>query len=81
MLGRGLRMTYVILRPRLECMLKVPINLFRYQVMNLQALTLEETDTALVLLCPVRAPNVYVDHTLRFRSSDQLFVCLSQNRG
>ncbi len=35
----------------------------------------EEADTALALLCPVRALRIYVDHTQSIRSSEQLFVC------
>ncbi len=48
---------------------------FRDQVVNLQALALEEADPALALLRPVRALRIYVDHTRSFSSSEQLFVC------
>jgi len=54
---------------------KVPTTPFRDQVVNLQALPLEEADPALALLCPVRALRAYVDRTRCFRTSDQLFVC------
>ncbi len=50
---------------------KVPTTPFCDQVVNLQALPLEEADPALALLCPIRA----LDHTRSFRSSEQLFVC------
>ncbi|KAI2646090.1 Sentrin-specific protease 2 [Labeo rohita] len=54
---------------------KVPTAPFRDQVVNLQALPLEEADPALSLLCPVRALRTYVDCTRSFRRSEQLFVC------
>ncbi len=63
------------LRPRPGYVLKVPTTLFRDQVVNLQALPLEEADPALALLCPVRALRQYVDRTQSFRTSEQLFVC------
>ncbi len=43
------------LRPRPGYVPKVPTTPFRDQVVNLQALPLEEADPALALLCPVRA--------------------------
>ncbi|XDV11895.1 hypothetical protein PO909_000690 [Leuciscus waleckii] len=67
--------SHVILRPRLGYVPKVPTTPFRDQVVNLQALPLEEADPALALLCPVRALRAYVDRTRCFRTSDQLFVC------
>ncbi len=45
------------------------------QVVSLQALTPDEADPTLALLCPVRALRCYVDMTQSFRTSDQLFVC------
>ena len=65
----------VILRPRPGYVPKVPTTPFKDQVVNLQALPLEEADPALALLCPVRALRCYVDRTQSFRTSDQLFVC------
>jgi len=53
----------------------VPTTPFRDQVVNLQALPLEEADPALALHCPVRALRQCVDRTQRFRTSKQLFVC------
>ena len=67
--------SHVILRPRPGYVPKVPTTPFRDQVVNLQALPLEEADPALALLCPVRALHTYVDRTQCFRTSDQLFVC------
>ncbi len=63
------------LRPRPGYVPKVHITPFRDQVVNLQALPLEEADPALALLCPVRALRQYVDRTQSFRTSEQLFVC------
>ncbi len=64
------------LRPRLSYMPKVPTTPFWDQVVNLQALPLEETDPALALICPVPALRQYVDRTKSFRTSEQLFVLL-----
>ncbi len=63
------------LRPRPGYVPKVPTTPFRDQVVNLQALPLEEADPALDLLCPVRALRQYVNGTQSFRTSEQLFVC------
>ncbi|KAG1925191.1 zinc finger BED domain-containing protein [Pimephales promelas] len=63
--------SHVILRPRPGYVPKVPTTPFRDQVVNLQALPLEEADPALALLCPVRALRTYVDRTWCFRTSDQ----------
>ncbi len=49
------------LRPRPSYVPKVPTTPFRDQVLNLQALPLEEADPALALLCPVRALSVTED--------------------
>ncbi|KAI2646019.1 ORF V: Enzymatic polyprotein [Labeo rohita] len=67
--------SHVTLRPRPGYVPKVPTTPFRDQVVNLQALPLEEADPALSLLCPVRALRTYVDRTRSFRRSEQLFVC------
>ncbi|KAL0195045.1 hypothetical protein M9458_008617, partial [Cirrhinus mrigala] len=70
------------LRPRPGYVPKVPTTPFRDQVVNLQALPLEEADTALGLLCPVHALRIYVDRTRSFRRSEQLFVCFGgQQKG
>ncbi len=63
------------LRPQPGYVPKVPTTPFRDQVVNLQALPLEEADPALALLCPVRALRQYTDRTQSFRTSEQLFVC------
>ncbi len=63
------------LRPRPSYVPKVPSNPFWDQVVNLQALPLEEAAPALALLCPVRALRQYMDRTQSFRTSEQLFVC------
>ncbi|PTA42302.1 hypothetical protein C8054_31445 [Micromonospora sp. RP3T] len=74
--------SHVILRPRPGYVPKVPTTPFRDQVVNLQALPLEEADPALALLCPVRALRVYVDRTRSFSRSEQLFVCFGgQQKG
>ena len=72
--------SHVILRPRPGYVPKVPTTPFKDQVVNLQALPLEEADPALALLCPVRALRAYVDMTQCFRTSDQLFVCYGGER-
>jgi len=46
--------SHLILRPRSGCVPKVLTTPFRDQVVNLQALPLEEADPALALFCPVR---------------------------
>ncbi len=71
----GLADSSTTLRPRPGYVPKVPTTPFRDQVVNLQALPLEEADPALALLCPVRALRQYVDRTQSFRTSEQLFVC------
>ncbi len=65
----------VTLRPQPGYVPKVPTTPFRDQVVNLQALPLEEAYPALALLCPVRALRQYVDRIQIFRTSEQLFVC------
>ncbi|KAL0189928.1 hypothetical protein M9458_017027, partial [Cirrhinus mrigala] len=78
----GLADSHVILRPRPGYVPKVPTTPFRDQVVNLQALPLEEADPALALLCPVRALRIHVDRTRSFRCSEQLFVCFGgQQKG
>ncbi len=67
--------SHVVLRPRPGYVPKVPPTPFRDQVVNLQALPLEEADPALALLCPVRALRIYVTRTRSVRSYEQLFVC------
>ncbi|KAL0146507.1 hypothetical protein M9458_058138 [Cirrhinus mrigala] len=74
--------SHVILRPRPGYVPKVPTTPFRDQVVNLQALPLEEADPASALLCPVRALRIYVDRTRHFRRAEQLFVCFGgQQKG
>ncbi len=63
------------LRPRAGYVPKVPTTPFRDQVVNLQALPLEEAERALALLCLVHALRQYVDITQSFGTSEQLFVC------
>ncbi len=63
------------LRPWPGYVPKVPTTPFRNQVVNLQALPLEEADPALALICPVHVLRQYVDRTQSFRTSEQLFVC------
>ncbi len=66
---------HVVLSTRPGYVPKVPTTPFRDQVLSLQALSLEEADPALALLCPVRALRLYTDRTQSLRTSDQLFVC------
>ncbi|KAI2667306.1 ORF V: Enzymatic polyprotein [Labeo rohita] len=74
--------SHVILRPRPGYVPKVPTTPFRDQVVNLQALPLEEADPASALLCPVRVLRIYVDRTRHFRRTEQLFVCFGgQQKG
>ncbi len=53
--------SHVVLRPRPGYVPKVPTTPFCDQVVNLQALSSEEADPALALLCPVRALGIYVE--------------------
>ncbi len=69
--------SHVVLRPWPGYVPKVPTTPFRDQVVNLQSLPSDEAVPALVLLCPVRALHIYGDRTRNFRSSEQLFVCIS----
>ncbi|XDV37913.1 hypothetical protein PO909_007437 [Leuciscus waleckii] len=71
---------HVVLRPRPGYVPKVPTTPFRDQVVNLQALPLEEADPALALLCPVRALRMYVDRTRSIRTSDQLLSVTEASR-
>ncbi|KAL0149356.1 hypothetical protein M9458_055394, partial [Cirrhinus mrigala] len=74
--------SHVILRPRPGYVPKVPTTPFRDQVVNLQALPLEEADPASALLCPVRSLRIYMDRTRHFRCTEQLFVCFGgQQKG
>ncbi|XDV15265.1 hypothetical protein PO909_015389 [Leuciscus waleckii] len=57
--------SHVILRLRPGYVPKVPTTPFRDQVVNLQALPSEEADSALALLCPVRALRAYVDRAYK----------------
>ncbi len=56
------------LRPRPGYMPKVPTTPFRDQVVNLQALPLEEADPALAFICPVHALWQYEDRTPQDRA-------------
>lgn len=58
--------SYVFLRHKTGYVPKFPTIPFRDQLVNLQALPLEEIQ--------IQALYIYVDRTLSFRSSDQLFV-------
>ncbi|KAI2653489.1 ORF V: Enzymatic polyprotein [Labeo rohita] len=67
--------SHVVLRPRPGYVPKVPTTPFRDQVVTLQALSSQEDDPNLTLLCPVRALRIYIERTQPFRRSEQLFVC------
>ncbi|KAI2652534.1 hypothetical protein H4Q32_005770 [Labeo rohita] len=67
--------SHVVLRPRPGYVPKVPTTPFRDQVVTLQAISSQEDDPNLTLLCPVRALRIYMERTQPFRRSEQLFVC------
>ncbi|KAL0196765.1 hypothetical protein M9458_005305, partial [Cirrhinus mrigala] len=67
--------SHVVLRPRPGYVPKVPTTPFRDQVVTLQAISSQEDDPNLILLCPVRALRIYMERTQPFRRSEQLFVC------
>ncbi|KAI2661120.1 ORF V: Enzymatic polyprotein [Labeo rohita] len=67
--------SHVVLRPRPGYVPKVPTTPFRDQVVTLQAISSQEDDPNLTLLCPVRALRIYLERTQPFRCSEQLFVC------
>ncbi|KAL0150120.1 hypothetical protein M9458_054547 [Cirrhinus mrigala] len=58
--------SHVVLRPRPGYVPKIR---------TLQALSSQEDDPNLTLLCPVRALRIYMERTQPFRRSEQLFVC------
>ncbi|KAI2657489.1 Transposon Ty3-G Gag-Pol polyprotein [Labeo rohita] len=61
--------SHVVLRPRLGYVPKVPTTPFRDQVLTLQAISSQEDDPNLTLLCPVRALRIYMEGTQPFRRS------------
>ncbi len=65
----------VVLKPRHGYIPKVLFTPFRAQVITLSALPPSEEDQELILLCPVSALKVYIEHSALFRQSEQLFVC------
>ncbi|KAL0199156.1 hypothetical protein M9458_007696, partial [Cirrhinus mrigala] len=67
--------SHVVLRPRPGYVPKIPTTPFRDQVVTLQAISSQEDDPNLTLLCPVRALRIYLEQTQPFRRSEQLFVC------
>ncbi|KAI2646122.1 G1/S-specific cyclin-E1 [Labeo rohita] len=58
--------------PRPRYMPKVPTTPFRDQVVTLQAISSQENDPNLTLLCPVCALRIYMERTQPFRRSEQL---------
>ncbi|KAL0149011.1 hypothetical protein M9458_055626 [Cirrhinus mrigala] len=52
-----------------------PFEPLQDQVVTLQALSSQEDDPNLTLLCPIRALHIYMERTQPFRRSEQLFVC------
>ncbi|KAL0149007.1 hypothetical protein M9458_055622 [Cirrhinus mrigala] len=52
-----------------------PFEPLQDQVVTLQALSSQEDDPNLTLLCPIRALRIYMERTQPFRRSEQLFVC------
>ncbi|KAL0149358.1 hypothetical protein M9458_055396, partial [Cirrhinus mrigala] len=67
--------SHVVLRPRPGYVPKVPTTPFRDQVVTLQAISSQEDDPNLTLLCPVCALRIYMERTQPLRRSEQLFVC------
>ncbi|KAI2644807.1 ORF V: Enzymatic polyprotein [Labeo rohita] len=74
--------SHVVLRPRPGYAPKVPTTPFRDKVVTLQAISSQEGDPNLNLLCPFRALRIYLECTQPFRCSEQLFVCFrGQQKG
>ncbi|KAL0173927.1 hypothetical protein M9458_029895, partial [Cirrhinus mrigala] len=71
----GLADSHVVLRPQPGYVPKVPTTAFRDQVVTLQAISSQEDDPNLTLLCSVHALRIYMERTQPFRRSEQLFVC------
>ncbi|KAL0146715.1 hypothetical protein M9458_058055, partial [Cirrhinus mrigala] len=67
--------SHVVLRSQPGYVPKVPTTPFRDQVVTLQAISSQEDDPNLTLLCPVHALRIYMERTQPFRRSEQLFVC------
>ncbi|KAL0152253.1 hypothetical protein M9458_051976 [Cirrhinus mrigala] len=67
--------SHAVLRPRPGYVPKVPTTPFGDQVVTLQAISSQEDDPNLTLLCPVHALRIYMERTQPFRCSEQLFVC------
>lgn len=66
----------VVLRPNPSFLPKVLLPQFINQHIELASFqTSSESDSSGQLLCPVRALRCYVNSTVQFRQSDQLFVC------
>ncbi len=65
----------IVLKPRHGYIPKVLSTPFRAQVITLLVLTPSEQDQGLNLLCPVRGLRIYIERTVPFRQSKQLFVC------
>lgn len=66
----------VVLRPNPSFLPKVLLPQFINQHIELASFqTSSESDSSAQLLCPVRALRCYVNSTVQFRQSDQLFVC------
>ncbi|KAI2646378.1 ORF V: Enzymatic polyprotein [Labeo rohita] len=72
--------SHVVLRPRPGYVPKVPTTPFRDQVVTLQAISSQEDDPNLTLLCPVHALCIYLERTQPFRRSEQLFVCYGEQQ-
>lgn len=64
---------HVVLRPQPGYVPKVPTSPFMDQVVNMQALLLEESDPALALLFLICILLLYIDRTQSLTTSDQLF--------
>ncbi|KAI2646434.1 Gag-Pro-Pol polyprotein [Labeo rohita] len=72
--------SHVVLRPRPGYVPKLPTTPFRDQVVTLQAISSQENDSNLTLLCPVHALRIYMELTQPFRRSEQLFVCYGEQQ-
>jgi len=71
----GVDNSKVVLKPRHGYVPKVLSTLFRAQVITSLALPPFPDDGKANLLCPVRALRIYLELSLSFRQSEQLFVC------
>ncbi len=73
-LKTALQLALTVLKPRLGYVPKVLSTPFRTKVISLSALPPLTGSQELSLLCPVRALRVYIERSVSYRKSEQLFV-------